>query len=613
MGVGADFLPRVLAAAGRPLDLAEYRNGILLGPNNRNNNNNNNNNNRRPLRIGIDVSAWIYRAGFAYGDRLMADDRPLTAYGRASLRREQQQQQQERGSVRDRNGNTRDRDSQQQQQQQQQHKQLQEQTLRDYCEACANYVIRRLKILKEESNADLLVVFDGRTPPIKTATVAKRRRDRCGYQEIRDDVDRRVRANRRAGPGKHVPRIVRCLLDKLRMHANAQTNAQTNAQHGVLASWMVAPYEADSQLAYLSKLSYIDLVVAEDTDLVAHGCRAVLYRCLEPTTSKGDGSGNGSGNDNRDNDHNNNNAAGRSVDIARGQLLEFHDLGRIRSVVGEGRSSSNSNNTNGAPQLDLTDFTPVMMAVLFVLLGCDYNGYQKLKGIGIATGCKIDEYQRSFVEALVMYRHPGNCLRVPAPVPFGAGEVSTSEEENNGDDDDENEQEQEPLLHNLRSRSRSHLRRQAGDAELVDGCREYTELLSDHNRMVRVVGELPPTRKECIDIAEGVSHDRNKDRTIAAAAGEHDDIEDDVDIGDDMHIDDDEASKNLLASTTPEASNNNNNSSSSSQPMTPQSQSQTPQSQIRFQTQQSQSPSWQFATPSNTTKPVLSPSLFQTP
>lgn len=42
--------------------------------------------------------------------------------------------------------------------------------------------------------------------------------------------------------------------------------------------YIVAPYEADSQLAYLSKEGIVDLIITEDSDLLVFGCRKVgLY------------------------------------------------------------------------------------------------------------------------------------------------------------------------------------------------------------------------------------------------------------------------------------------------------------------------------------------------
>ena len=526
MGVAGDFLPRVLESTGRIVDLKDDRDGVICSKKRR----------KRPLRIGIDVSAWIYRAGFAFGEKLMHDERHLTSYGRANLQKEQQVDGIEPQTPVLVKGTSDEASAEK---------------IRDYCEACANYVVRRLELLKNESHANLLVVFDGRSPPIKTATVQERKKSRRGYQNLREDngdtgneksianngdiyetknnnmdveadIEERVKANRRAGPGKHVSRIVDVIIEKLRKRSKEEGETNNGPSNDYLAAWMVAPYEADSQLAYLSKQSYIDLVITEDTDLIAHGCRSVMYKCLENQN-----------NINADDSGANTDSFDVHIDITSGKLVEFQDLGGTKVFSG------------GPPKPDLTDFTPIMMAVLFVLLGCDYNGHRKLKGIGIVKACKIvrkaflessrrnttetdsasevsqlnrivpmspasvasnasprkkrknqlptleivwkeayeqsfdsfyteefkKEYQKSFVEALWMYRHPivfdpmiRACIQCPSPV---------SDE--------------------------------LGDPELLD-CKEYSELSSNPIRIIQVVGELPPTQEECISIAEGRAH-----------------------------------------------------------------------------------------------------------
>jgi exonuclease-1 len=37
-------------------------------------------------------------------------------------------------------------------------------------------------------------------------------------------------------------------------------------------SFVVAPYEADAQMAYLARSGQVQLVVTEDSDLLAYGC-----------------------------------------------------------------------------------------------------------------------------------------------------------------------------------------------------------------------------------------------------------------------------------------------------------------------------------------------------
>ena len=40
---------------------------------------------------------------------------------------------------------------------------------------------------------------------------------------------------------------------------------------------IVAPYEADAQLAYLSAIGVAQLIISEDSDLLVFGCEKVLY------------------------------------------------------------------------------------------------------------------------------------------------------------------------------------------------------------------------------------------------------------------------------------------------------------------------------------------------
>ena len=43
-------------------------------------------------------------------------------------------------------------------------------------------------------------------------------------------------------------------------------------------TYVVAPYEADSQLAFLARTGQVDAVISEDSDLIPYGCRRVLYK-----------------------------------------------------------------------------------------------------------------------------------------------------------------------------------------------------------------------------------------------------------------------------------------------------------------------------------------------
>lgn len=44
------------------------------------------------------------------------------------------------------------------------------------------------------------------------------------------------------------------------------------------SQFIVAPYEADPQLAYLEKCGHVDAIITEDSDLLVFGCRNVIFK-----------------------------------------------------------------------------------------------------------------------------------------------------------------------------------------------------------------------------------------------------------------------------------------------------------------------------------------------
>ena len=43
-------------------------------------------------------------------------------------------------------------------------------------------------------------------------------------------------------------------------------------------AFIVAPYEADAQMAYLAKRGVVDIVITEDSDLLVYGCPEVVFK-----------------------------------------------------------------------------------------------------------------------------------------------------------------------------------------------------------------------------------------------------------------------------------------------------------------------------------------------
>ena len=48
------------------------------------------------------------------------------------------------------------------------------------------------------------------------------------------------------------------------------------ALHTIGVDVLVAPYEADAQLAYLNKINVAQIIITEDSDLILFGCKKVF-------------------------------------------------------------------------------------------------------------------------------------------------------------------------------------------------------------------------------------------------------------------------------------------------------------------------------------------------
>ena len=207
----------------------------------------------------------------------------------------------------------------------------------------------------------ILVVLDGLPPPIKRDEIHRRRDKRQTLVQQRDApveptrveeaaLTKRLRAFHRAGAGKEYGHVVQALIVALR---------------SMELPFMVAPYEADGQLAYLSEQGLVDLVVTEDSDLIACGASPILFKIMMPKKKKKKKKNTHDKDDDDDDEDPYDDDDGQ---FFRGRLVRQADLGATRD-------------------LDLLDFSPAMLAVLFVATGSDYC--PSLPGIGIKTANAI--------------------------------------------------------------------------------------------------------------------------------------------------------------------------------------------------------------------------------
>ncbi|KAI5937661.1 Exonuclease 1 [Manis javanica] len=168
-----------------------------------------------------------------------------------------------------------------------------------------------------------VLVFDGCTLPSKKEVETSRRERRQanllkGKQLLRE--------------GK-VSEARECFTRSVNVtHAMAHRVIKAARSQGV--DCLVAPYEADAQLAYLNKAGIVQAIITEDSDLLAFGCKKVILKM----------------------DH-----FGNGLEIDQVRLGMCRQLGDV--------------------------FTEEKFRYMCILSGCDY--LSSLRGIGLAKACKV--------------------------------------------------------------------------------------------------------------------------------------------------------------------------------------------------------------------------------
>lgn len=112
-----------------------------------------------------------------------------------------------------------------------------------------------------------VVVLDGDKMPAKAITEQQRQSSRAANRE-------RGRQLASAGNKRAAMEMYQRSVEVTPQMARAFMEALTAA--GV--TFIVAPYEADAQMAYLAKRGLVDIVITEDSDLLVYGCPQVVFK-----------------------------------------------------------------------------------------------------------------------------------------------------------------------------------------------------------------------------------------------------------------------------------------------------------------------------------------------
>lgn len=122
--------------------------------------------------------------------------------------------------------------------------------------------------------------------------------------------------------------------------------------------YVVAPYEADAQMAYLERVGLVDGIITEDSDLLVFGCRKVLFK-LDSTSST-------------------------IVSISR------EDFGSVTATEGG---------------ISLLGWSDAQFRAMAILSGCDY--LPSIPGIGLKTAWSLLRKYRSVEQVVQAIRLEG--------------------------------------------------------------------------------------------------------------------------------------------------------------------------------------------------------------
>ncbi|KAL1695188.1 exodeoxyribonuclease 1 [Schizophyllum commune] len=129
-----------------------------------------------------------------------------------------------------------------------------------------DYFMHRVRMLRH-NGVEPYIVFDGGPLPAKKGTENERRQKR---------EESLARANMLAAQGKH---------SQARDHYLKCVDVTPEMAYQVIKAlrvenvkYVVAPYEADAQMAFLERTGAVHAILTEDSDLLVFGCKNVLFK-----------------------------------------------------------------------------------------------------------------------------------------------------------------------------------------------------------------------------------------------------------------------------------------------------------------------------------------------
>ncbi|KAF9120270.1 Rad2 nuclease [Mortierella sp. 14UC] len=211
-----------------------------------------------------------------------------------------------------------------------------------------SYFMRKIEMFKF-FGVKPYVVFDGGYLPSKASTEQER-------LIRREDSKKQALELHRAGKSKQA-------IDQFRKCVDVTPEMAFEVIQALKAAgvdFVVAPYEADAQLAYLEKHGIVDGIVTEDSDLLVFGCKKVVFKLDQ---------------------------------FGAGTEILFEKFSRVQEV-------------------SFQDWTLTEIRHMCILAGCDY--LPSIPGMGLKTAQRLLRRYKTYDKVIRHVRMENTSMKIPS-------------------------------------------------------------------------------------------------------------------------------------------------------------------------------------------------------
>ena len=180
-----------------------------------------------------------------------------------------------------------------------------------------------------------ILVFDGARLHMKSRIEEERKKQRL---EARSKAEELLLEGNLFGANKKFVEAIEISSDIVKQLIQHLENLKVE--------FIVAPYEADAQLAYLFKQGKIDLVITEDSDLLLFGASKVFFKM---------------------------NTYGKGIEIDLSNLHKTDSFNYLSSLK--------------LPSCSQLQTNQLMLLITCIMSGCDY--LESIKGVGFKTALRL--------------------------------------------------------------------------------------------------------------------------------------------------------------------------------------------------------------------------------